>query len=313
MDIVTVFSPATLANLGAGFDLLGIAVEAPGDIVTAVKSSKKNLSFIMESGGKDLPADHRNVAFHVAQNIFDILRPDHGVEIRLKKNIPTGSGMGGSAASSVAAACAMNWLFDSPFSKEDLLPFAMEGERLAAGQAHADNVAPALFGGLCLLSPGDKMEVIQLPVSKKLFWILVHPELKCDTRNMRSLLPKNLPLSTHTRQAGFLATLITGILNNDPAMVGRGMVDLIAEPSRASCIPGFIEVRAAALTAGALGFGISGSGPTVFALSGNKLTATHIGLAMQNAFLTEVGLESQIYISPVNTIGTRQLDNCHDA
>jgi len=308
MNTVKVYSPATIANLGSGFDLLGLAVAAPGDIVTATRTPEKKLTFILETKTANLPEDHRNVTYHVAQKIYDILRPDTGVEIRLQKNIPASSGMGGSAASSAAAACAMNWLFDAPFSREELLPFAIAGELLASGSPHADNVAPALFGGLCLLSPGDKTEAIQLPVNKKFHWILVHPELECDTRQMRALLPKTLSLTTHTRQSGLLATLLTGLWLENDAWVGRGMSDLIAEPARSACIPGFSEVRAAALTKGALGFGISGSGPALFALTDSFDAAVEIADCMQKAFLTEAGLESRQYISPVNTEGTVLLD-----
>ena len=207
MDQVKVYSPATIANLGPGFDLLGLAIEAPGDTLHARRIPQKKLVFLSDPAFPELPGDHRNVCVHVAQKIYDILRPDCGVEMRLTKQIPLGSGMGGSAASSVAAACAINWLFDTPFSKEELLPFAMEGERLASGSTHADNVAPALFGGLCLLSPGDRTEVIPLPVPKKIAWCVVHPDYRCDTRLMRDILPATLPLATHIRQAGLLATL----------------------------------------------------------------------------------------------------------
>lgn len=308
MNKATVFSPATLANLGSGFDLLGLAINEPGDTVHAKKINEKKIIFLSDPNFPNLPKDHNNVVYHVAQTIYDIVRPDFGIEISLQKGIPESSGMGGSAASSTAAAFAVNCLLDTPFSKEELLPFAIEGERLASGSPHADNVAPALFGGLCLLSPGNKTEVIHLPVSKKIFWILVHPEIKCNTRKMREILPKEISLATHIRQSGLLATLVSGFFLENEEWISRGMIDLIAEPNRAAHILGFDEVRLAALNARAAGFGISGSGPSVFAISNDRATAELIADAMQQAFLTTASLKSQKYISTINTKGTFLLE-----
>jgi len=302
-DNITVTAPATIANLGAGFDLLGLAMEAPCDTITASRLSVQKLEFVSDPAFPELPLDTRNVAFYVAKKVYDAISPDTGAEIRLIKKIPPGSGMGGSAASAAAAAVAINTLFGSPFSREELLPFVVQGERLASGSPHADNAAPALLGGLCLLSPGKQMEVLRLPVSERFYWTVVLPACECNTREMRNLLPKMLSLATHTMQAGCLATLVSGLITGQSEWVSRGLHDLIAEPVRAIHIPGFAQVREAALDCGALGCSISGSGPAMFAVADTANTAGTIADAMQQAF-REAGLASNAHISPVNTKGT---------
>lgn len=304
MNEATAFAPATIANLGPGFDLLGLAIEQPGDTIRVKRIPEKKVVFVSDPAFPELPSDRRNVVYHVAQRLYDIIRPECGIEVHLVKKIPVASGMGGSAAGSAAAACAVNHLFNSPFTREQLLPFTMEGEEVASGSRHADNVAPALLGGLCLLSPGPELKIIRMPVANTLYWVVVHPEHRLDTRSMRKILPRTLPLETHTHQAGLLATLLTGLMHGNEEWIARGSSDLIAEPVRAAHIPGFVAVKKAATAAGAIGCGISGSGPAVFAITADAGSAAAVGQAMQQAFQKMGGLTSQTYISPVNTAGT---------
>lgn len=300
---ITVTAPVTVANLGAGFDLLGLALDIPGDTIIATPIPEKILRFTSDPAFPELPSDDQNVAFHVGKKVFDAISPASGAHLQLIKKIPPGSGMGGSAASCAAAAVSVNALFGNVFSRQELLPFAVHGERLASGSPHADNVAPALLGGLCLLSPGKQMEVLQLPIHEGFYWSVVLPAFACNTREMRELLPKMLSLATHTLQAGCLASLVAGLLTGQSEWVSRGLHDLIAEPARASRIPGFARVREAALDAGALGCGISGSGPALFALSDSKITADQAASAMQEAF-HQAGLISASYVSGVSLHGT---------
>ncbi len=302
MDKVKVSAPATLSNIGPGFDLLGLALDTPSDVIVAEKIKEKKIEFILSSPFATIPADHRNVAYHVATQLHHTLQPAWGVRLILEKQIAPGSGLGGSAASSVAAAVAVNALADNPLSQKELLPFILAGEKLAAGSAHADNAAPSLLGGVCLCLNGD---VMQLPVKNHFYWIAVHPHFILETRAMRAILPSDISLAAHTAQSGVLSLLIAGLLTGNAEWVAYGLHDAIVEPLRARHIPGFSVVRAAALAAGALGCSVSGSGPSLFAVADTKLRANKVLLAMQDAFFTTVNLKSDGYISKINKKGAQ--------
>ena len=188
---VTAFAPATISNLGSGFDVLGLAIHKPGDIVVASRAEKRGLLFSVESDNPDVPSSSKqNVASHVAQLMIDELRPPFGIEMILKKKMPIGSGLGSSAASSVASVVAVNGLLEKPLKKYDLLRFALEGERKASGDVHADNAAPSLLGGVCLVRSYDPLDVIQIPVRNSISWIVVHPHLVVKTKHARKILPE---------------------------------------------------------------------------------------------------------------------------
>lgn len=221
----------------------------------------------------------------------------------LHKRMPIGSGLGSSAASSVASVVAVNALLPKPLPRHDLLRFAVEGERKASGAAHADNVAPSLLGGACLIRSYDPLDVVRVPTRASLVWVVVHPHIALLTRDARDVLPDNLPLSAAIRQWGNVGGLITGLITGDAPLVGRCTEDVVAEPARAQFIPGFHEVREAALRAGASGCSLSGSGPSMFAVTGSLPSAGKIGAAMKNAFARFAGVHCDVHISRVNQRG----------
>jgi len=306
MDSIKVFSPATLSNLGPGFDLLGLAINGLGDTIIAEKINSKKIEFISDPNFPELPIDNKNVAYHVANCVREAYQTEQGIRISLQKNIPLSSGLGGSGASSAASVVAVNELLGGKFSKKELLKFALEGERVAAGSAHGDNVAPALFGGLCLLlvDKNKLIDVVQLPIIDKFYWVILHPHCQLETKKMRELLPSNISLTEHTAQASNLSLLISGLLTGNFEWIKFGLQDNLIEPKRAAFIPGFSQMKSAALNSGAIGFAVSGSGPTVFALSDQQQSAESIGVAMQQVLQKTAKLTSDLTISKTNFSGT---------
>lgn len=301
---VKVFAPATVANLGAGFDILGIAIHQPGDIVYAERIQQPGLQFELKSQDNQLTNKLKdNVAAHVANLLLQHCQPNFGIRLVLDKRMPIGSGLGSSAASSVAAAMAVNALFTKPLPRQQLLPFTMEGERKATGTAHADNVAPSLFGGACLVRSYDPLDVIQLPVTNKITWVVVHPHVVIRTEEARGILPTMIPMQTAITQWGNVSGLTAGLLQGDAKLVGKCVDDVVAEPLRSALIPGFAAVKKAALAVGALGFSISGSGPSVFAVTPNLKIAKLVAAAMTSTFLKVAKVKSDSYISRINLDG----------
>lgn len=301
---IKVFAPATVANVSCGFDVLGFAVDSPGDeaIVKMTDITGVKITKITGDGGR-LPLDpQKNTVSATIIKMLDHLGEKRGFEIELHKKMPLGSGLGSSAASSVAGIFAVNELLGKPLSKIDLLPFAMEGERLASGTAHADNVAPALYGGFVLIRSYAPLDVISINTPNDLYAAIVHPHIEVETRDARSILRKDIKLKDAITQWGNVAGLVTGLLTDDYALIGRSMNDVIVEPLRAILIPGFYDVKEAAIHAGALGGGISGSGPSIFSVSKGQETAQKAGQAMVDAF-KRMGIESDIFVSKVNQKG----------
>ncbi len=302
---VKVFAPATIGNAGSGFDVLGVALEKPGDVVIARRTREPGLQFsLVNKGGQtDLPADGRNLAAHVAQLMMHELKPKFGIALTLYKHMPVGSGLGSSAASSVAAAVAVNALLTKPRRRRDLLRYALEGERLATGSAHADNVAPCLLGGVQLVRSYEPLEVVPLTVASTIWWVVVHPHLVVHTEEARSVLPKDVPLQTAIAQWGNVAGLVAGLARGDAALVGRCTEDVIAEPYRARLVKGFAEAQQAALDAGAYGCTLSGSGPSVFAVTDSARAGREIGNVVAAAFRRTAGVKSDIIVSRTNMHG----------
>lgn len=311
MRSVTVFAPATVANVGSAFDVLGFAVATPGDTVTARISDTPGVTIAEVSGdGGALSNDPtRNTAGVSVRALLDALqRRDaarysaRGIEISLHKGLPIGSGLGSSSASAVAAVVAANELLGSPLTRSELLPFAMEGERVACGAAHADNVAPALLGGFVLIRSYAPLDVVHLPTPADTWVTVLSPQLELKTQDARKVLKRSVPLEAAVSQWGNVAALVAGIYQNDTRLMGRALEDKIVEPERAQLIPGYGAAKEAALVAGAAGCSISGSGPSLFALSESETIAAAVGDAMVRAF-AEIGIESTSYVSRVNSAG----------
>ena len=301
---VKAFAPASISNLGPGFDVIGLALEKPGDIATATRFREPGLRFSVAAGGTDVPADPaRNVAARVASLLLDECRPGFGVRLVLKKMMPVGSGLGSSAASGVAALMAVNALLPKPLKRIDLLRFAVEGERMTSGSGHADNVAPSLLGGVCLVRSYSPLDIIRVPIRNRISWVVVHPHVVVRTEDARTVVPMTVPIGRAIHQWGNVGGLIVGLVAGDPAIVGKCVDDVIVEPARAHLVPGFATVKEAALAAGATGCSLSGSGPAMFAVSPGEKEARRIARAMKDAFASTAHRTADVYISRVNLSG----------
>jgi homoserine kinase len=301
---IKAFAPATVANVSCGFDVFGFAVEQPGDEVslTLVKTPGVTIRKIEGDGGRlPLEAEKNTAGVAVLAYLKALDRTD-GVEISLQKNLPLGSGMGSSAASAVAALVGINHLFGEPLLRKELLPFAMEAERVACGSAHADNVAPSLLGGFVLIRNYDPLDVVTIPTPENLFCTLVHPHLELKTEDSRLVLRSSISLKDAITQWGNIAGLVAGLMKPDFGLIGRSLKDVIAEPIRSLLIPGFDSIKEKAVEAGALGCGISGSGPTIFALCTERELAKRTGRVIQEEF-KKFKVDSEIYVSKINTKG----------
>lgn len=307
---VIVFAPATVANVACGYDVLGFAIDAPGDYVVARRSDKPGLRITAITGDEGkLPSEPtKNTAGVAALDLLNHLgKNDLGIEMEIHKRMPFGSGLGSSAASAVAGAFAVNALIGSPLSKKQLLPFAMTGEASADGAWHADNVGPSLLGGIVFVRDNTELDVAKLPVPENLWAAVVHPDIEILTKVAREILPKEISLSDATTQIGNLGGLICGLIQSNYGLISRSIHDVIAEPRRQKLIPEFYEAKRSAMAAGALGFSISGAGPSVFALCEGKEVAEKAGAAISKIF-SEIPLENQIHVSPINQTGVTIVD-----
>jgi len=305
---ISVFAPATVANIGCGFDILGMAIYGVGDLVTIVPNTSEKLIIKSISGdGKKLTKNiHENIVAISIQALLTHLNSKQGFDIYLKKQMPLSSGLGSSAASSVAGLYAANLFLGSPLSKQELVPFAMEGERIACGTAHADNVAPSLLGGIVLCRNNVKAETISLPVPKQLYVVVVHPHYELKTSDSRKALPKKIDLKTGALQWSNTASFVHALHTNNFELLADSITDFVAEPRRKSLIPHFAEVKGAALLNGGLACSISGSGPSIFCIAKGKKNAEKAAAAMKNIYKNnKMGVD--VYISNVNTKGAQQI------
>lgn len=303
-----IFSPATVANVACGFDIFGFALDAPGDEIVVRLRDKPGVALIEVRGERgSLPLEPvKNTACVSVIKLLEFLKSLRGIEISLHKKMPLGSGLGSSAASAAGSVFAANILLGSPLSLHELIPFAMEAEKVACGSAHADNVAPALLGGFTLVRSYHPLDVIQIPLKIDLFCAVLHPKIEVRTETARQMLKKEITLLQHVTQSGNASGLIAGLLQGDVSLIKRCLTDVIAEPVRSSLIPGFYEIQAAAMKEAALGCSISGSGPSVFALTQSKEHAENVGLAMKRACLSH-GIECDLYLSSINKQGPKIL------
>lgn len=310
---VKVFAPATVANVAVGFDILGFALDSPGDEVVARYTDEHQtlrITAITGTQGKSLPFEiEKNTAGVAAMRLLEHLqyfeKGGSGIDLEIHKKMPFGSGLGSSAASAAAAVTAINELLDQPLDKIDLLPFAVLGEQIADGAYHADNVAPSLLGGIILIRSNESLDVHRLPTPSGLYATVVYPSVEILTKDARAVLSDSLSLKQCITQTGNLGAFIVSLYQADFKLMSRALEDVIIEPQRAQLIPRFADVKAAALSAGALGCSISGAGPSIFALSDTRKKAEEIGAAMQAVF-TDEAIGSDVFISAINQEGARK-------
>jgi homoserine kinase len=306
MEQIKIFTPATIANVSCGFDVLGLALDTIGDEMIIKKVAKKGVT-ITKIIGQNLPLEtHKNVAGVAALALLSETNCEFGFEIEIIKNIKPGSGIGSSAASSAGAVWAINEILGKPFNTTDLVRFAMEGERLATGVPHADNVAPALFGGFTLVRSYQPLDIISIHTPNELFATVIHPQIEVKTSDAREILKTTVSLKDAIKQWGNVGGLISGLYTEDYDLIGRSLEDHIIEPIRSILIPAFDAVKQQSLNAGALGCGISGSGPSIFALSKGEVTAKKVAEAMKSVY-EKVGIDYDIHVSKVNKKGIKIL------
>lgn len=306
MDSIKVFAPATVANVACGFDIFGFAVDAPGDEVIVRKRTDSQIvitNITGEDGKLTYDATKNAVTVPIIQYLQKI-GSTQGFEVELHKKMPLGSGLGSSSASSVAGVFAANELLGKPLSAKELLPFSMEGERIACGSAHADNVAPALLGGFVVVRSYHPLDVFKVNTPDDLYVTIVHPDIEVNTKDARHILRNEVSMKNTIAQMGNVAGMIAGLMQSDYQLISSSMVDFIIEPVRAILIPEFWVVKNAALEAGALGCSISGAGPSIFAFSKGKETAEKVAIAMKSGF-EKVGIQGEVYVSGINKDGPK--------
>lgn len=309
LTTATAFAPAGVGNVAVGFDVLGHALDAVGDRVTVTRLDGPRVEIAEIVGCEErLPLDpEQNTATAGLVALVRERRLPFGFRVHVEKSIPLGSGMGGSAASAVGGMVAANALLAEPLPLPELLRFALVGETVASGSAHADNLAPGLWGGMTLVRSMEPVDVVPVRVPAEIRCVLVHPHLRLDTKVARGVLPKEIAMQRYVEQSANLAGFLAGCLTGDLDLIGRSFIDHVVEPHRAPLIRGFAGVKAAALEAGALGCSISGAGPSVFAWVAGDAGAAGVREAMVAAFAAE-GVDSDAYVSPVDAPGARVLE-----
>ncbi len=312
MNEIKIFCPATIANLSCGFDVLGLCLETIGDEMIIRKSTEKGIR-ITKITGADLPLEtEKNVAgvaaLAICKEAINRVTFENGFEIEIHKKIKAGSGIGSSSASAAGAVFGINELLGNPFSRKELVEFAMKGEVIASGSEHADNVAPCLLGGFTLVRGYDPLDVIRIDSPSEMYAVALHPHIEVKTADARAVLHPMIPLKDAITQWGNVGGLIAGLYTNDYELIGRSLIDVIVEPLRKGLIPGFDATKFAAIENSALGAGISGAGPSIFALCKGQEIAEKVAFAMTEAYRA-TGIPSDIHISKINPIGVKEITN----
>jgi homoserine kinase len=311
MSSVTAFAPATVSNVACGFDVLGFALDEPGDQVTATLAPAGVAIAAIEGDGGRLPREaSRNTAGVAVLALLTKLGDPRGVSLTIRKGLPLSSGLGGSAASATAAVVAVNALLGANASQDTLLQCALEGERLGAGSAHADNIAPSLCGGFVLVRRASPPDIVTLPVPSGLTAVVIHPDLEIETARARALLGDRVPLADAVKQWANLGAFVHALHTSDFDLLSRSLEDTIAEPRRAPLVPGLALIKRAAAEAGALGSSLSGSGPSLFALCRGEAIAARVADAMASAVRTHIGGDPDVYVSRISGQGARVLSTC---
>ncbi len=304
---IKIFSPATVANVSCGFDVLGFCLETIGDEMIITKTDKKGIH-ITKIEGFDLPFEaENNVAGVSALALIADAKPDFGFDIEIYKNIKPGSGIGSSSASAAGSVFGINQLLGNPYNKTQLTNFAMKGEALASKCEHADNIAPAIFGGFTLVKSCNPLEVLQLPTPPDLYAVIIHPQIEIKTAEAREILPETVPLKNAITQWSNVGSLVHALHTNDYDLLSRSLIDVIVEPYRSKLIPHFNDVRLQAIKHGALGCGISGSGPSIFSLCRGNEIAQNVAKGVEEVYKPS-GISFEVYVSKVNIEGIKILD-----
>ncbi|HTS43109.1 MAG TPA: homoserine kinase [Puia sp.] len=303
MKQITIHAPATVANLVCGFDVLGMCLNEPYDIMEVKLLDRKQV-IVTSANGYDLPADpSQNTAGAPLLSLLEEINRQVGFEVKINKQIKPGSGIGSSAASAAGAVVAANHLLGNIFSREDMVRFAMVGEKVASGVKHADNISPCIYGGITLIRSIFPLDIVGIP-SPDLYVTVVHPQIEVRTSDARQILRKEVLLKDAIKQWGNIGGLVAGFMKNDYDLIGRSMEDVIIEPVRSMLIPGFDEIKQKCKNAGALGGGISGSGPSIFMLSKDESTAKRLKEVMKEIY-DRIGLLHHIYVTTINKEGVR--------
>ena len=302
---IKVFAPGSVSNVGCGFDILGFAIDGIGDEMIINKNDSNKIHIKPIEGYENLPTEpSKNVASVAIQAMLDNLGSNQGFDLEIMKNIKPGSGIGSSSASAAGAVVAVNELLGKPYSREQLVNFAMQGEVVASGDAHADNAAPTVLGGFCIVRAYDPLDVIQIESPKDLWCVVIHPQIEIKTSESRAILPKEVKLQDAIAQWSNFGSLIHGLHTNDYNLISRSLKDVIIEPHRSKLIPHYNEVKNAALNAGALGSGISGSGPSIFTLCEGIESANNVKDEIKKIY-SKTNIEFDIHVSKINTEGIK--------
>ncbi|MEN8703759.1 MAG: homoserine kinase [Polaribacter sp.] len=308
MNYLKLFSPATVANVSCGFDSLGFAVDTVGDEMTFTKTAEKGVKITAISGANLSYNVDENAASAVVQKMLNEASADFGVALTISKGYSPGSGLGSSAASAAGAAFGANQLLGNIYSELELVKFAMFGEEVACGSQIADNVAAAIYGGFVLIRSYEPLEIIKLPVPKELRLVAIHPQVEVKTKDARAVLPIKIDLKDAITQWANVGGLISGLYSENYQLISNSLVDIIVEPYRKKLIPYFDEVKNAAIKSGALGAGISGSGPTIFALSKGDEDAKKVHSAINESY-KNTGIEYTLFTSKINEKGIKILES----
>lgn len=304
MKSLKVFAPATVSNVGPGFDLMGFALEEPGDVMTIRENSKGMLRLFNKTDFAIPLLPEKNVSSVAIRSILNKIDTQTGLDIIFEKKIKPGSGIGSSAASSAAAVKGVNELWKLGFSDHELIHFALKGEFIASKSMHADNIAPALLGGIILIRSYDPIDIIELKSPRDLWCSVVHPDIEIKTAESRKNIPQLIPLKDTLAQAGNLASLVNGILTSDYNIIGRSLSDKIAEPVRNMGITGYVELKARMQKENILGINISGSGPAIFCLCNSESAAEDASQKMKD-FYTGLNIRADSYYSQISTTGAK--------
>ena len=307
MESIKVFSPGSITNLSCGYDILGVCLENRGDEIKVSKTNQKSIT-IKSVNGFNLTKDiYKNVSGIAAQALMKKIDIDHGFEIEINKGIKPGSGIGSSAASSAGTVFAINQLLGSPFSLIDLVKFSMEGEKFVSGSFHADNVAPIIYGGITLVRTIRELDVVSLPIPKDLEMIVIRPNIEIKTADSRKVVKKKVKIEKMTQQSANLGSFVSSLYSEDYDLMSRSVIDQVVEPDRAFLIPEFDNIKRISKNSGSIAVGISGSGPSIFSLSNNRITSNKV-LESISQHYSSMDIEHDVFISKVNSGGIKIIE-----